>query len=287
METIDYVIISLMILCIVAIVTTCCCFRKSHPRIQIPVPIPSGNLQEGFISSGSEGAAVTGQSVVGSRMYASQIIDNGKNFNDILDGVRKDGIASDGPGNLGAGRGQGFDKELKNQASYRNYMSKKGKISNDEVNKISKSINEGISNSLGDISLFNRGKQVAGKLIIQDGLNSTIAMMDEKYYSERQKNRNIYTTTKVIHMKGFDVNPENIGRELSDYKPSKMLSRHNKKIPYVSEATRPKTGISVDNGKLTLESNKATVSTDIGDKRQSKGSIQASLDNGKQMIGQQ
>ena len=284
METIDVVLIILAIICIIAIVTGCCCSK----RFMIRNPInrcPCSNEKEGFISSGSDKAYVQNNAIVGPRMYATQIIDNGKTFDDMLETANNKHIASDGPGTLGAGKGEGFDNELKNQSNYKAYMNKKGRISNEEVNKITKSINAGISNSGGNISLFNRGKQVAGKLIIQDGWNSTIAMMDDKYYSERQKNRNIYTTTKVIHAKGFDINPENIGRELSDYKPSKMLSRHNKKIPYVSEASRPSNGISVNNGKLTLETNKATVSTDVGNKHVSDGAIEAALDNGQKMIG--
>ena len=308
METIDIIIIILVVITIVAVTSCCCCYKKENIKgffrrcscntqpiglLGIPVQTKNDkskntkdvNSKESFISSGSEGASVNGNSIIGPHMYATQIIDNNKTFEDMINTANKEKIASDGHGTLGAGKGVGFDKELKNQQNYRAYMSKKGKISNEEMNKISKSINEGLSNSLGNISLFNRGKQVAGKLIIQDGLNSTVAMMDEKYYSERQKNRNIYTTTKVIHAKGFDVNPENIGRELSDFKPSKMLSRHNTRIPYVTEAARPNNGVSVENGKLKLESNKATVSTDVGRKHISDGSVHANLDNGKQMIG--
>ena len=280
MDTTDYVAIGVALLIIIIIIIVICCCKKKPLN-----PISSCScMKEGFLSSGSEGANVQGNSIIGPRMYATQIIDNGKTFDNLLETTKKENIASDGKADIGAKRGKGFDEELKNQSQYRSYMNKKGRISNEEVNKISKSINAGLSNASGDISLFNRGNQVAGKLIIQNGWNSTIAMMDDKYYSERQKNRNIYTTTKVIHAKGFDINPENIGRELSDYKPSKMLSRHNKRIPYVSEASKPSNGVSVNNGKLVLETNKATVSTDIGSKKTSEGSIQTSLDNGQQMV---
>ena len=282
MEIIDAVLISIVIICVVAVIVSCC--LSNRKRLMNPLN-PCANNREGFISSGSDKAFVNDNAINGSKLYATQIIDNNKTFEDIVSGVKKNGVASDGQATLGAGKGEGFDNELKNQSDYRAYMNKKGKISNEEVNKISKSINAGISNANGNISLFNRGKQVAGKLIIQDGWNSTVAMMDDKYYSERQKNRNIYTASKVIHVKGFDVNPENIGRELTDYKPSKMLSRHNKRIPYVSEASKPDNGISVNNGKLVLETKKATVSTDVGAKHTSDGSIQATLDHGQQMVG--
>lgn len=311
MDAFDWVIIALIVICFIVGVVCCCCFRNqlsslfrcgcgmrsgmspstiiiqqpSQGMSNKPSQQPQKDKKEGFLSSGSEGAFQDGDSVVGPRMYATQIIDNGKTWDDVLNTAKKDKIASDGIGTLGAGRGEGFDKELKNQQSYNAYLTKQGKLSSEEVNKITRAINNGIANSLGEISMFNRGKQVTGNLIIQDGLNSTIAMMDEKYYSEREKNRNIYTTTKVIHAKGFDVNPENLGREFSDYKPAKMLSRNKKRIPYVEGAARPKTGVDVNNGKITLETDKATVSTDVQNGKTSDGSVQKQLDNGKTMVG--
>ena len=303
MDAFDWVIIALIVVCFIVGVVCCCCFRNQlsglfrgrsgmNPSTIIIQQTPQQSSQqpqkdkkEGFLSSGSEGAFQDGDSVVGPRMYATQIIDNGKTWDDVLNTAKKDNIASDGIGTLGAGRGEGFDKELKNQQSYNAYLSKQGKLSSEEVNKITRAINDGIANSLGEISMFNRGKQVTGNLIIQDGLNSTIAMMDEKYYSEREKNRNIYTTTKVIHAKGFDINPENLGREFSDYKPAKMLSRNRKRTPYVEGAARPKTGVDVKNGKITLETDKATVSTDVQNGKTSDGSVQKQLDNGKTMVG--
>lgn len=315
MDAFDWIIIALIVICFIVGVVCCCCFRnqlanllRGGCRMESGMPpsaiiiqqsremSPQGmsnkppqktqaGKKEGFLSSGSEGAYQDGDSVVGPRMYATQIIDNGKTWDDVLSTAKNEKIASDGIGTLGAGRGAGFDKELKNQQSYNAYLSKQGSLSSEEVNKITRAINNGIANSLGEISMFNRGKQVTGNLIIQDGLNSTIAMMDEKYYSEREKNRNIYTTTKVIHAKGFDVNPENLGREFTDYKPAKMLSRNKKRTPYVEGAARPKTGVDVKNGKITLETNKATVSTDVQNGKTSDGSVQKQLDNGKTIVG--
>lgn len=299
MDAFDWVIIALIVICFIVGVVCCCCFRNQLSSMfkggcgmgcgmqpsTIIIQQPQKGKKEGFLSSGSEGAFKDGDSVVGPRMYATQIIDNGKTWDDVLNTASKDNIASDGIGTLGAGRGEGFDKELKNQQSYNTYLSKQGKLSSEEVNKITRAINNGVANSLGEISMFNRGKQVTGNLIIQDGLNSTVAMLDEKYYSEREKNRNIYTTTKVIHAKGFDINPENLGREFSDYKPAKMLSRNKKRTPYVEGAARPKTGVDVNNGKITLETDKATVSTDVQNGKTSDGSVQKQLDNGKTMVG--
>lgn len=241
-------------------------------------------LREGFISSGSEGATMNDNAITGPRLYGNQMIQNGKHWEDIVKSVKDKNEASDGPGTLGAGKGRGFDNEMRNQQRYNDYLTKKGKLSQQEVNKVTQAINDGIANSLGEISLFNRGKQVAGNLIIQDGLNATIGMMDEDFYSERQKNRNIYTASKAVHVKGFRINPENMGNEFKDYHPSKLLSKNNKKIPYMTDGVKPNNGVKVEDGKLILENSKAKISTNIGAENKNKGVTTKQLDNGKQMV---
>lgn len=267
--------ITIIVVTIIAVAVTVDFTKKSENQL---------DAVEGFISSGSEGSAMRNGAVIGPNIYSNQIIQNGKDWNSIVDSVKKDGTASDGPGTLGAAKGKGFDESMKNQKKYNQYMDKNVTVSTEEMNKVTRAINSGIDNSLGDISMYNRGSQVKGNLIIQSGLNSTVGMLDEKYYSERQKNRNIYTVTKAVHIKGFDVNPENMGAEFGNYKPAKVLNRKGKKVPNIADATKNNNGVSVQNGKLVIENDKSKVTTDMGAKNKSDGVIQAKTDNGT-MVG--
>ena len=264
---------------IIAVVISAICLYKKYKRHQNHCPC---QYKEGFISAGSEGAHVDGQAIVGPHMYSNQMIQNGKDWQHILNSTAQDNEPDDGPGTLGAGKGEGFDKEVQNQKKYAQYLENKGKMSNEEANKVTQAINNGIANPLGEISLFNRGKQVAGNLIIQDGLNATVGMMAEEFFSERQKNRNIYTASKVVEVKGFHINPENMGAEFTNYHPSKIFSRDNKRVPYVSYAARPDMGIKVDNGQLHIENKKTNLTVPTGDSKQ-KGVVTKQLDNGKTM----
>ena len=128
METFELILLisCAVIFFIVSICLYCNNFVKPHQYSLLETHrkerCSSSPKKEGFASSGTEGAVVSGDSIVGPNMYASHIIDNNKTWKDLIETAKKDKIASDGPGTLGAGKGQGFDKELKNQSAYNTYL---------------------------------------------------------------------------------------------------------------------------------------------------------------------
>ena len=184
--------------------------------------------KEGFISSGVDGAFYNEMTnaVQGDSLYSNQMIENGKEWKDVIGTAKEKHIASDGPGTLGAGKGNGFDDAFKAQTKLAEAWDsvRNGYMTNEEFNKLSQEINVSTSPQ-SDTSMLNRGNQTCGKMNILP--NKLVCVIDEKYMDERSKNRDIYKTNTIVHCQGYDIDTNNVGRSLSGSHFSKYLLNNN------------------------------------------------------------
>ncbi len=184
--------------------------------------------KEGFISSGVNGAVFNprANSIEGSHLYSNQMIQNGKSWGDVVDAAQKENIATDGPGSIGAGKGNGYDDAFKAQCKLADAWEnvRNGFMTNEEFNSLSQEINSSTAPQ-SDTSMFNRGNQTCGKMTILP--NKLVCVIDEKYMDERSKNRDIFKTNTIVHCQGYDIDTNNVGRALSDSHFSKYLLNNN------------------------------------------------------------
>lgn len=184
--------------------------------------------KEGFISSGVNGAVFNprSNSIEGSHLYSNQMIQNGKSWGDVVDAAQKENIATDGPGSIGAGKGNGYDSAFKAQCKLAEAWEnvRNGFMTNEEFNSLSQEINSSTAPQ-SDTSMFNRGNQTCGKMTILP--NKLVCVIDEKYMDERSKNRDIFKTNTIVHCQGYDIDTNNVGRALSDSHFSKYLMNNN------------------------------------------------------------
>ena len=169
------------------------------------------------MSSGTNGAVFNprSNSIEGSHLYSDQTIGNGKTWGDVVDVAVKENIATDGPGSIGAARGNGYDEAFKAQRKLADAWEnvRNGFMTNEEFNSLSQEINTTTAPQ-SDTSMFNRGNQTCGKMTILP--NKLVCVIDEKYMDERSKNRDIYKTNTIVHCQGYDIDTNNVGRALSD-----------------------------------------------------------------------
>ena len=184
--------------------------------------------KEGFISSGTNGAVFNprSNSIEGSHLYSNQMIQNGKSWGDVVDVAQKENVATDGPGSIGAGKGNGYDSAFKAQCKLADAWEnvRNGFMTNEEFNSLSQEINSSTAPQ-SDTSMFNRGNQTCGKMNILP--NKLVCVIDEKYMDERSKNRDIFKTNTIVHCQGYDIDTNNVGRALSDSHFSKYLLNNN------------------------------------------------------------
>lgn len=186
--------------------------------------------KEPFISSGTSGAWYDerNNAVRGPHVYSNQMIQNRKNWADVVGTAKAQNIASDGRGTLGASAGDGFEKAWDAQQKIvdawnnvpNNYMT------NEEFNALSKEIAVSVAPK-PDHSLLNRGNQNRGKLsILPDKL---VCVIEEKYMPDRDKNYTVYKTNSVVHCQGYDIDTNRIGSEFLDTSLPKYVKNNNKR----------------------------------------------------------
>lgn len=191
------------------------------------------NNKENFVSTGSMGAAYNREmdTITGPALFTDQILRNGQTWKDLHERVDKTGIATDGPGILGGGPGNGYDQAMKSHIKNMEIL----ESANNEFNtpEILKQINKNINNDLGSTpvnSLYNRGNQTKAKIIeLQD---RAVGVLPERFYPERTKNRNIYKTNEIIPIAGFDVAEARMGEEATKTHSVAYLKRsHGRRLP--------------------------------------------------------
>lgn len=231
-----YKILLIVIIAAIAAVVGICAYikcQKTHnDHIQQEVPTKDEPKEEpnkeSFIASGVNGACFNAMnnSIEGSHLYSNQMIQNGKSWKDVVDVAKEKNIATDGPGSIGAGKGDGYDSAFKAQCKLADAWDsvRNGFMTNEEFNKLSQEINVSTSPQ-SDTSLFNRGNQTCGKLTILP--NKLVCVIDEKYMDERSKNRDIFKTNTIVHCQGYDIDTNNVGRALTDSHFSKYLLNNN------------------------------------------------------------
>ena len=229
-------IILLIVIAAIAAIAGICAYVKCKKRhsehikpVVVASPEPKKEEQkESFISSGVNGAYFNpmNNAIEGSNLYSNQMIQNGKSWKDVVDAAKDKHIATDGPGSIGAGKGDGYDNAFKAQCKLADAWDsvRNGFMTNEEFNKLSQEINVSTAPQ-SDTSLFNRGNQTCGKLTILP--NKLVCVVDEKYMDERSKNRDIFKTNTIVHCQGYDIDTNNVGRALSDSHFSKYLLNNN------------------------------------------------------------
>lgn len=224
------------VVALIAVIAWFCC--KTNGITPCGNKMNNSNTEK-FISSGSEGSFYDENNdvIVGSANYTNQIIQNNKSWCDVVDGVKNNNIASDGSEYLGAGPGDGFDEAMKSQIEIQNKLDNGEDCfySNKTISEIDKTINNTTS-STSNTSLFNRGNNSCAKMIILPN-NSQIGIMEEKYYPERDKNRNIYKANTIVPIQGFDIPEDRIGGEFANYHVAKFLSNTHKRTPTAGGST--------------------------------------------------
>lgn len=190
-----------------------------------------GIPKEGFVSSGGLGANLNKgmDTITGPSLFTNQILQNGTTWNKLKNTVEEKGYASDGPGKLGAGPGNSFDKSMAAHIKNMEIM----QAANNEYNtpqmlkEINKNINQDIAGGT-NTSLYNRGAQTKGKIITLN--DKAVGVLPEEFYPERAKNRNIYKTQEIIPIAGFNINEARIGENLSEIHPVLYLQRSHKRM---------------------------------------------------------
>lgn len=183
--------------------------------------------KEGFISSGVDGAFYNENTnaIQGNALYSNQMIQNGKNWGDVVNIAKEKHIASDGINSIGAGNGNGFEEAYKSQRKLAEAWDsvRNGYMPMEEYEKLAKVINTTTSPQ-SDTSMFNRGNQNCGKMNILP--NKLVCVIDEKYMDERSKNRDIFKATTICHAQGYDIDTNNIGNALNDTHFTKYISNN-------------------------------------------------------------
>lgn len=192
---------------------------------------PHAKKQEGFISSGSEGARYNKDTdtIIGPALFTNQMLQNGSTWNDVKKVVNEKGYASDGSNIIGAGPGNQFDRAMGAHIRNVEIMA----AANNEYNtpemlkEINKNINQDISAGTST-AMYNRANQTKGKII---SLNDrAVGVLPEEFYPERCKNRNIYKTNEIIPIAGFNINEARIGENLSEIHPVLYLQRKHRRM---------------------------------------------------------
>jgi hypothetical protein len=134
--------------------------------------------------------------------------------------------------------GGGFDESFEQQRNLQKLLDshdqknvKDRKVSQQEANFIAK------QRPNTEACMFRRDKRSNYKLFIDENPNSYRVVMDEKYLPQRERSKRIDIVSKVVFQKGFDINPEEMGREFDGVHLSSVSSNYKaKKHPRLPSA---------------------------------------------------
>jgi hypothetical protein len=175
------------------------------------------------------------------------------NWKDIEKSVAEKGVGFDGKRIIGVGATEdGLDKayrnyqevlELDNNAGY-------GVRDPEDSRAISKKL--AMSNNAQN-NLYTRGGGYPTKMILAP--HEIRGVIDERYVPERDKNRQLAVVSTVIHVPGFEINPERLGVNLMDTHFSNV-SRNNvgRRIPSAAGAIGTNVNKEVNSGDDSTES---------------------------------
>lgn len=205
------------------------------PVVGENIVTPETPSKEGFLLSSqpvrisSITGAITGQGLMTDQMTRMPL-------SEITNQINTNGFVNDGAISIGVSLGEGFDKVYQNQVDVQAIDDKAvgGYQQREDLSEISRKIGSNTNNA--NHNLFNRCGSGPTKLIIAN--NETRCVIDEKYLSERDKNRQIATVGTVIPMQGYDINIERLGEQLTDTHFSTWSSnKPHKRIITASAAT--------------------------------------------------
>lgn len=217
----------------------------------------NGANKEGFFTTASPAVvSPTTGALVGQHLMTDQI--TRASMDNIIKQVNETSYANDGSLTHGVGLGNGFDMLYDNQREIQEIdsRSKNGYQTRSDLKEISQRIASGQSNA--NHNVYTRAGSTPTKLYI--ATNQARCVVDEKYVSERNKNRQISTVGTVIPTQGYDINVDRIGEELTDthFSAVSVNGRQSRnRIPTMAGATGQSPGESANakvvNNQITVQ----------------------------------
>lgn len=195
------IVIAIIIVVIVVIVK-----RKNKSN-----DLPDENKETFFNAANGAFVDKGMNSIIGYNIQTDQLLN--KPANELIGNIENDKFYAE-TGNLGAVYNtNNFNNLLKNQMEISSIASRDtGQVlSTDQQREISKRLNTSLNN--GEFNLFNRAGTKNVKFTIQPGV--TRAVIDGDYVPERDKNYNIEAVSKVVPIKGFDIDVERFPQQLA------------------------------------------------------------------------
>ena len=199
------IVIAIIIIVIVVIV------KRKNKSNDLPDEKPDENKESFFNAANGAFVDKGMNSLIGYNIQTDQLLN--KPANELIGNIENDKFYAE-TGNLGAVYNtNNFNNLLKNQMEISSIASRDGDqvLSTDQQREISKRLNTSLNN--GDFNLFNRAGTKNVKFTIQPRV--TRAIIDGDYVPERDKNYNIEAVSKVVPIKGFDIDVERFPQQLA------------------------------------------------------------------------
>lgn len=189
--------------------------------------------KESFLKSNSPVAFSSTGAIVGNGIMTNQT--TRMPMDDVLKQVSDNRSVYDGEPSPGVSVGSGFDNLYSSHLDIQDIDARadNGYQQRTDLSEISQKIASAGSNATNNI--FSRAGSQPTKLLLAP--NEVRCVVDEKYVSERNRNRQISTVGTVIPTQGYDLNIDRIGEELTDTHFSSISSnRRRKRIPTAAGA---------------------------------------------------
>lgn len=187
----------------------------------------SEGTKEGFFHAANGAFIDKGMdSIIGYNIQTDQMTN--RPANELLGDMEKDNYYAD-PGNLGAIYNKNnFNELLKNQKEISSIASRDTNqvLTNDQQREISKRLNTSVNNA--QYNLFDRAGTKNVKFSIQPG--ALRAVIDGSAIPEKIKNHNIEAVSRVVPIKAFQLDTNNITTEMVQTKHKHFAeNKSNKK----------------------------------------------------------
>lgn len=219
MEKSKLIILISSIIIVIAIIIVVVVLVVKHKK--------SEGTKEGFFHAANGAFVDKGMdSIIGYNIQTDQMTN--RPASELLGDMEKDNYYAD-PGNLGAVYNKNnFNELLKNQMEISSIASRDTNqvLTNDQQREISKRLNTSMNNS--QYNLFDRAGTKNVKFSIQPG--ATRAIIEGSAIPERDRNHNIEAVSRVIPVKAFQLDTNNITNEMIQTKHKHLSeNKSNKK----------------------------------------------------------
>ena len=251
-DTLSIAILVILTVFVIIITVVCCCVKNnasfsspscpckrnnSLPSSNSPSNSTSSTPKETFLVSPNGAQMAETGAIHGLGLQTNQMTRS--SMESIVNRVNSNGWVADGTIHPGVGLGNGFQTAYDNQQNIIDIGNKAmgGFETNDQLKQITQQITA--TNNNANNNLFTRAGDKPTKLYLAP--NEVRCIIDEKYMSERDKNRQISSVGTVIPTQGYDVNVERLGEQLLDTHFSAISLHCNKsRIPTAAGASNTK-----------------------------------------------